>query len=57
MKQAAKKLANKRRKRAQLASKYNPGSIGSENSKYGRKRSYLDRNGGMGTDYPRKPWK
>lgn len=26
-------------------------------SKYGRKRSYLDKHGGWGSDYLDKPWK
>jgi len=29
----------------------------SKNSRYSRKRKFLDKNGGMGKDYPHKPWK
>ena len=29
----------------------------SHQSKYGKKRDFLHRNGGRGIDYPDKPWK
>ena len=48
----------KNRKKPTRRQKMEAGSKPSRKSAYGRKRTYLDRVGGWGFDYPEpKPWK
>ena len=53
-----KRTTDARAKRARKAFSYHPNAKPSVRSAYGRKRRYLDANGGFGFDYPApKPWK